>query len=125
MPFPDTILFYVEDIPRSQAFYTQLLGVEPAIASPGFVLYATENAPKLAIWKRAAAMPAASVTGGGGEINFTASSRHQVDGLYATWKKNGVIFLQEPTDIEFIGYTFVAADPDGHRMRVFFDPEIA
>lgn len=123
MSFPDTILFYVEDIPRSQAFYTQLLGVEPEIASPGFVRYGAEDGHKFAIWKRAAALPAASVTGGGGEVNFTAKTRHEVDGLYAAWKKNGVKFLEEPADVQFIGYTFVAVDPDGHRLRVFFEVE--
>lgn len=123
MPFPDTILFYVEDIPRSQAFYTSLLGAEPAIASPGFVLYAAGASPKVALWKRDNAVPAASLTGGGGEINITATSRHEVDDLFSAWTKNKVAFLQTPDDVEFIGYTFVAADPDGHRIRVFFDPE--
>lgn len=122
MPFPDTILFYVEDVARSQAFYTPLLGADPAFTSPDFALYATKDAPKFALWRRGDATPAASVTGGGGEINITAKSRSEVDDLYASWKKNGVAFLNDPVDAPKIGYTFVAADPDGHRIRVFYDP---
>ena len=34
------------------------------------------------------------------------------------WAKLGLKILQEPTKMDF-GYTFTAADPDGHRLRVF------
>jgi catechol 2,3-dioxygenase-like lactoylglutathione lyase family enzyme len=121
MPFPDTVLFYVQDVSRSQAFYTPLLGAEPVHASADFVLYIGDKGLKFALWRLGDAKPAASVTGGGGEINFTAKSRDEVDGLYTTWSKNEVEFLQKPVDMQFIGYSFVAVDPDGHRIRVLFD----
>ena len=40
-----------------------------------------------------------------------------VDCLYQAWVKQGVTIVAEPTRLEF-GYTFVAQDPDGHRIRV-------
>lgn len=121
MPFPDTTLFYVADPAKSQAFYTPLLGVDPVHASPDFVLYVGANGLKFALWRLADAKPAATVTGGGGEINMTAASRAEVDALHAAWAKNGAAFLETPQDVPLVGYTFVAADPDGHRIRVFFD----
>ena len=32
--------------------------------------------------------------------------------------KLGLRIIQEPTKMDF-GFTFTAADPDGHRLRVF------
>ncbi|WP_338090072.1 hypothetical protein [Pectobacterium punjabense] len=40
-----------------------------------------------------------------------------VDTIYQEWKELGVKFALEPINLEF-GYTFVAIDPDGHRLRV-------
>ena len=37
---------------------------------------------------------------------------------FADWKQRGLPILQEPVQMDF-GHTFVAADPDGHRLRVF------
>jgi hypothetical protein len=37
---------------------------------------------------------------------------------FADWKKRGLNILQEPVQMDF-GTTFVATDPDGHRLRVF------
>lgn len=125
MPFPDTILFYVDDIERSQAFYTPLIGAEPVHASSDFVLYAAKDAPKFALWRRGDANPAASVTGGGGEVNITAKSKQEVDDLYAQWSDDGAAFLHKPKDVPKVGYTFVAHDPDGHRIRVFYDPRFS
>ena len=42
-----------------------------------------------------------------------------VDATHADWKERGLPILQSPTEMDF-GRTFVAGDPDGHRLRVFF-----
>lgn len=34
------------------------------------------------------------------------------------WTTRGLHVVQQPTDMDF-GHTFVALDPDGHRLRVF------
>lgn len=41
-----------------------------------------------------------------------------VDRLHSQWAESGVSIAQAPTRLDF-GYTFVALDPDGHRLRVF------
>ncbi|XVV14979.1 VOC family protein [Actinoplanes sp. CA-131856] len=45
--------------------------------------------------------------GGPGEINA----------LFEQWRSKGVTILREPRDVGF-GLTFLAADPDGNRIRV-------
>lgn len=46
-----------------------------------------------------------------------------LDAMHADWTAHGLTFAQAPVRKEF-GYTFVALDPDGHRLRVYV-PEAA
>ncbi len=71
----------------------------------------------LGLWKRDAVKPPAPGAGGR-EIVFTAGNHAEVDALCAAWREKGVAIAQEPTTMDF-GYTFVALDPDGQRLRVF------
>lgn len=41
-----------------------------------------------------------------------------VDEIYSEWGKLDITLVQKKTMMDF-GYTFVATDPDGHRIRVF------
>lgn len=41
-----------------------------------------------------------------------------VRALHAAWCARGLSILQAPVAMDF-GLTFTAADPDGHRLRVF------
>ena len=54
---------------------------------------------------------------GGSELNLSDVEHVDVDRLYAQWKALGIPMILAPTVLEF-GYTFVATDPDGHRLRV-------
>ena len=49
---------------------------------------------------------------------MAVASAKEVETLYADWKRKGAAILQEPVTMDF-GRTFLAADPDGHRLRVF------
>ena len=70
----------------------------------------------MGLWSRHAVEPAAAAAAGGGsELAFTAED---VDAVHADWAARGLPIAQEPTDMDF-GRTFVALDPDGHRLRVF------
>ncbi len=40
------------------------------------------------------------------------------DATHAAWSGRGFKTLQKPVNMDF-GRTFVALDPDGHRLRVF------
>ena len=116
MPSPDFTILYVDSPEKSGAFYRTLLGVDPVEASSTFVLFALPNGLKLGLWSRHTVEPRAGAAGG--EIAFTVDEAATVDTTYAAWSGRGLKMLQEPVDMDF-GRTFVALDPDGHRLRVF------
>ena len=71
----------------------------------------------LGLWKRDGVRPPANAAGGG-EIAFTVKNNDEVEALCAEWRDKGAKIALEPTGMDF-GYTFVALDPDGQRLRVF------
>ena len=72
----------------------------------------------LGLWKRDGVKPPATAPAGGSEIAFTVGGADEVRAIHASWSKSGLIVAQPPTEMDF-GDTFVALDPDGHRLRVF------
>jgi catechol 2,3-dioxygenase-like lactoylglutathione lyase family enzyme len=111
------ILVYVQDVRASEAFYASILG-RPAIdSSPTFAMLAAAPGLKLGLWRRDGVKPQASAPGGG-EIAFPVDNPAEVDAAFAEWRGLGVKIALEPTQMDF-GYTFVALDPDGQRLRVF------
>lgn len=74
---------------------------------------------KLGLWSVKTVEPRVNAQTGCCEIVFSQKQSDDVDQLYSRWKSLGVSFAQEPTDMDF-GYTFVALDPDGNRIRIFF-----
>jgi predicted enzyme related to lactoylglutathione lyase len=63
-------------------------------------------------------LPAAAGRGGASELAFTVADAEAVNQRHVDWSRRGLPILQAPTDMDF-GRTFVALDPDGHRLRVF------
>jgi catechol 2,3-dioxygenase-like lactoylglutathione lyase family enzyme len=118
MTDPNFILLYVDSPSASAAFYAGLLGREPVEASPTFAMFALKSGVMLGLWSRHQVEPAATAAGGGAEIAFTVADKAAVAALHDDWKGRGLAVLQAPVDLDF-GHTFVAADPDGHRLRVF------
>jgi predicted enzyme related to lactoylglutathione lyase len=112
------MLLYVDSPSASAAFYGSLLRREPVEVSPTFALFSLDSGLMLGCWSRHTVEPAATAAGGGGEVAFTVATAAEVDQTYQEWKELGLSILQEPTDMDF-GRTFVALDPDGHRLRVF------
>jgi len=115
---PNFLILYVESAIASASFYTRLLGREPVEASPGFAMFALDSGVMLGLWTRAGVQPAASAPAGAMELCFARDSAAAVDALLAKWLSLGLPIIQTPTQMDF-GYTFTAADPDGHRLRVF------
>jgi catechol 2,3-dioxygenase-like lactoylglutathione lyase family enzyme len=115
---PNYVLLYVDNPLASEDFYTSLLGHSPVESSPGFVMFVLQSGVKLGLWAKHTVEPAASATGGGAELAFTLADAPAVRTLCETWKARGLRIAQEPTQLDF-GYTFVALDPDGHRLRAF------
>jgi catechol 2,3-dioxygenase-like lactoylglutathione lyase family enzyme len=114
---PSFILLYVESPAASAAFYADLVGRPPVESSPTFAMFALASGLMLGLWARHTVEPAASGHGGG-ELAFAVADRDAVHALHADWSGRGLPVIQPPTDMDF-GRTFVALDPDGHRLRVF------
>ena len=110
------ILLAVADPAKSATFYSSLLGVEPVENSPTFVLYVLPNGIKLGLWIKTEIEPAPRAAGGV-EVSFSEDSYDAVRSTFDDWKNKSRI-IQQPTEMDF-GFTFVAEDPDGHRLRVF------
>jgi len=117
MPEFNFVLLYVDSPPASAAFYADLLGRPPLESSPTFAMLPLADEVMLGLWARHTVEPAAT-TPGGSEVAFTVTNAAEVERIHADWKKRGLPIAQAPTGMDF-GRTFVALDPDGHRLRVF------
>lgn len=115
---PNFLILYVDQPQRSASFYSQLLDKPVIDASETFALLPLDNGWMLGLWSRHTVEPAALNTGGGAEVCFALDSREAVDAYYQRWTSMGLTILQHPVRMDF-GYTFVAQDPDGQRLRVF------
>lgn len=115
---PNFIILYVDNPPTSAGFYTGLLGKAPVETSPTFAMFALDTGVMLGLWSRHTVEPATTAAAGSGEIAFVVADADTVRSTHADWARRGLEIVQTPTDLDF-GHTFVALDPDGHRLRVF------
>ena len=115
------VLLYVDNPPASADFYADLLGTPPVEKSPTFAMLPLGAETMLGLWSRHTVEPAASAPGGS-EVAFTVADAAEVERTHADWKRRGLPIAQAPTAMDF-GHTFVALDPDGHRLRVLATPE--
>lgn len=109
------VILFVEDPIKSAAFYSELFEQKPLEESPTFALFGLPNGTQLGLWSKFTAEPKVQITGGGSEIAFSVEN---VDNVYEKWQSLNTPMAQTPTDMDF-GRTFVALDPDGHRIRVY------
>jgi catechol 2,3-dioxygenase-like lactoylglutathione lyase family enzyme len=117
MASPNFILAYVADAPKSAALYSKLLDAQPVESSPNWAMFALPNGLALGLWARNDVEPRATLPGGS-EIGFPVADDNAVLLTRDAWEKLGLRIIQEPVKMDF-GFTFTAADPDGHRLRVF------
>ncbi|WP_333823766.1 VOC family protein [Pinisolibacter sp.] len=118
MTDPNLVILYVTDVAASLAFWSDLLGRPPVERSDTFAMLPLRDGVMLGLWKIDGVEPTTRVTGGGAEIAFAVVTRDEVDRLHTNWSESGRTILQPPADMDF-GRTFSAADPDGHRLRVY------
>lgn len=111
------VLLAVKNPQESAKLYSRILGAEPVENSETFVLYVLPTGLKVGLWLADEMVPAPRPAGGS-ELSFTIADNDELLRTYEAWKTLGLKIEQEPTDMDF-GYTFVAADPDGHRLRPF------
>lgn len=118
MSHPNFVILYVSSPLTSAAFYQDLFGLAPLEASPGFALFKLESGMLLGLWAKDGVEPSATNLGGGSELVLALENDQAVDTLFAEWRGRGLSIAQSPTRMDF-GYTFVALDPDLHRVRVY------
>lgn len=118
MQLSNFIILYVTNIAASTAFYEALLSRKPVQASSAFVVFALPNGMRLGLWLNGDVAPTVSGMIGGSEVVLSCEDDAGVDAGHKELAARGVEILQAPTRMGF-GYTFTAADPDGHRLRVY------
>lgn len=116
-PVYDWTLLAVADPLKSADLYAKIFGVAPADKAQTFSMFVLPSGMKIGLWLKDDVEPKATAAGGF-EMSFTEPDRDAVAARAEAFRKLGLKILQEPTDMDF-GFTFTAADPDGHRLRVF------
>ncbi|MGW0832337.1 VOC family protein [Streptomyces prunicolor] len=110
-------IVYVNDAPAAARFYGDLLSMSPSFETSGYITFDLGPGADLGLWSGqfedlSPDVPRTSevcvaIDGGPGEL----------DAIFKQWQAKGVTILREPHDVGF-GPTFLAADPDGNRIRV-------
>lgn len=114
---PNSLILYVDDVDRSTAFYKDILKADPVETFQDFCVFVLTDSFVVGLQAKHAIDPKPQQGVGGFELSFSNATTEEVDALWAEWKARGIEIVLAPTTLEF-GYTFVAADPDGHRLRV-------
>lgn len=118
MSMISNVLLYVADPEASAGFYTRLLGRDPVEAGPAFVMFAQDSGFALGLWRKDTVQPEPAALAGAAEVGIKVAEPSEVDALHDAWKAKGAAIALAPTDMGF-GRSFVALDPDGHRLRVY------
>lgn len=119
---PNLIILYVDNPIVSSGFYQKLFNTEPDVMLPTWVAFSFNNGLNLGLWSTTASDFISCGVGSRTELSFMVKDIQEVDVLYQQWSESGVQIEQEPKNAVF-GKTFVALDPDGHRIRVCIPDE--
>ncbi len=114
---PNSIILYVDDVERSTQFYKEIIHNDPIESYEDFSVFALTDTFILGLQSKHAIDPKPQASFGGFELCLSDISAEKVDILYKEWTDKNIPIEMEPTHLDF-GYTFVALDPDGHRLRV-------
>lgn len=118
MPEFNFLLLHVQDHVASAALYHALLGVPVVDQKPDISILLLRDGVMLGLWSRETVEPAGTGQSGSSEVTFAVADAAAVETTHAAWRQRGLTVIQPPTRMSF-GTTFVALDPDGHRLRVF------
>ena len=99
-----SILLYVEDPLKSAEFYEKLLRTKPIDASPGFAMFALNDATMLGLWKRTDVLPKVTAPTGSNEVGFHVESNTIV----------GEFFRSRENDWR---NSFASTNPNGFRLH--------
>lgn len=110
-------IVYVKDASAAAHFYGEILDMRPSFETPGYIAFDLGPGADLALWADqfdglSQDVPRTS------EVCLAIDGGHdRLDEVFVEWQAKGVTILHEPADTGF-GRTFLAADPDGNRIRV-------
>jgi catechol 2,3-dioxygenase-like lactoylglutathione lyase family enzyme len=113
---PNALVMYVENLQESHAFYQDILGIKAEESSPTFRMFNLPNGLAVGLKDRHA-LQDHTADGQGNELVFTLADNTQVEALFLDWQRKKISIIQTPSYLPF-GYTFLAQDPDGNRLRV-------
>ncbi|GKW15460.1 MULTISPECIES: VOC family protein [Pectobacterium] len=114
---PNSVILYVNDVDASTTFYASIFGEGPIEAFPGFSVFSLKDGFILGLQTKHDIEPKPEPAFGGFELCLSDISIEEVDAIYNDFASRNVPMALTPTRLEF-GYTFVALDPDGHRIRL-------
>lgn len=125
LKLPDYIVLIVEDLDRSLAFYTEVLGMTLKHRAEAFAQLET-GATRLALFTRAAMsvtldikLKAPADDAPGFELGFKVDD---VDAAYQELLDNGAPNVIAPTTRPWGQRTAYVRDPDGHLIELAQDP---
>lgn len=121
MPDFNFLLLHVRDHVASAALYHELLGIPIVAQKSDIAILPLRDGVMLGLWSRETVEPESSGQTGASEIAFAVADVAAVAAMHTAWSEHGLPILQAPTSMSF-GTTFVARDPDGHRLRVYAPP---
>ncbi|KAA8882911.1 glyoxalase [Nocardia colli] len=110
-------IVYVNDAPAAARFYGDLLELRPAFETPGYITFDLGPGADLALWSGRIEHLTASVPRTSEVCLAIEGGPDELDAMFEQWRAKGVTILEKPRDASF-GRTFLAADPDGNRIRV-------
>lgn len=114
---PNLMLLYVKNPQESELFYEKIFKTKAVASFPTYVAFRFANGLTVSLWSMQADN---FVSGGKGhrfELSFMVPNEDQIRTLRNEWKELSVHIEQDLHEAVF-GLTFVALDPDGHRIRV-------
>lgn len=114
---PNLLLFYVKNPLESALFYEKIFSTKPIASFPTYVAFSFENGFTFSLWSTQAKDFVSEGAGHRAELSFMVENEQRVRELRNQWGEFGVTIEQDLQEAVF-GLTFVALDPDGHRIRV-------
>lgn len=117
MTAPNLVLLYVKDPVASAAFYEKLFETAPVASFPTYVAFSFANGLSVGLWSTQAKDFVSGGSGHRSELAFLVPDDATIRELHDRWAAAGVT-IEQPICQAVFGLTFVATDPDGHRLRV-------
>ena len=114
---PNLLLFYVKSPLESALFYEKIFSIKPVAAFPTYVAFSFANGFTFSLWSIQAENFVSGGVGHRAELSFMVQDEQAVRELRKKWGEFGAVIEQDLHEAVF-GLTFVALDPDGHRIRV-------